>query len=249
MHLELFVTGTDIGVGKTLVTSLLAEAALRKGWPLRAVKPLSTGAPPPGKDATRLAAAAGHEPQFYACLEAPTSPSRAARMAGIELNVPAIIAWIRDLPRPRIVEGVGGWAVPLSPGWRVDDMAAALGSPVVLVAAGRPGVVSHALLTVEAVKARGLEVRGVVLHQPFPTSATHARWNLEDLTEALAPVPVVALEPDPSPADGDALLELLWPELAFGRADDHEVTERFNRGGANPSGSLDIGQVPIRPPR
>ncbi len=211
-----FVTGTCTEVGKTMVTALLAAAARAEGHAVPAAKPLASGGPPPGEDARLLAAAAGHPPRIHTCLPDPASPDRAARNLGHTLDRGAITAWCRALPGPRLIEGVGGWEVPLAPGWRVSDLAQDLGHPVIVVAANRLGVLSQTLLTVAAVAARGLPVAGVALVDP-PAPTPLADWNLADLRRELA-VPVLRVpwlaDGQPTAARGAPLLSGLWPALA-----------------------------------
>jgi dethiobiotin synthetase len=213
-----FITGTCTEVGKSFVTACLASAARSRGVGLTAAKPLATGGPPPGDDAVLIAQAAGHPPQVMQCLPDPAAPARAARNAGTELDAGALLRWCRALPTPRLIEGVGGWEVPLARGYRVSDLAAELGHPVVVVAANRLGVLNHSLLTVEAVRRCGLALAGLVLvDQPQPTALQD--WNHDDLCELLADTGVQVLrmpwspEGTPSAELGAPLLAALWPGL------------------------------------
>jgi dethiobiotin synthetase len=191
----LFVTGTDTHVGKTVVTSALAAALARADVRVRALKPVASGVPDgeDGEDAVAIAAAAGHPPASFLRLTAPLSPHRAAALAGVDVDVDALLAWIRaNAGAATIVEGAGGWMVPITPRFRMSDLAAALGWPVLVVAADRLGVLNHTLLTVEAIRARGLPVAGVALvAQADPDdSAAH---NLRDLQALLPDVAVRAM--------------------------------------------------------
>lgn len=167
----LLITGTDTNVGKTVVTAALAAALARAGTRVRALKPVASGVPrgEPGEDAARIAAAAGHAPASFLRLVAPLSPHRAAALEGAELDPAALLAWVRaNEGDVTLVEGAGGWEVPFTPTWRVSHLAAALGWPVLVVAADRLGVLNHTLLTVDAVRRAGLSVAGVVLTGPAP---------------------------------------------------------------------------------
>lgn len=111
-----FVTGTSTDVGKTVVTAALALAARRAGVKIGAWKPVASGVEEGcGEDAERIAAAAGHPPDVMMALRAPLSPHRAAALEGKNLELPSLLSWIRSKPEPKLVEGVGGWEVPLSP--------------------------------------------------------------------------------------------------------------------------------------
>jgi dethiobiotin synthetase len=185
--MRLLITGTDTEVGKSVITAALATAIPG----CTAVKPLASGSLPPGEDATLIAEAAGHAPLVRYCAPIPASPDRAMHEAGMYLNWSDLLSWIRGFPDPLLVEGVGGFAVPLDHTHRVSDLAVDLGYPVLIVAANRLGVLSHTLLTAEAIFFRGLTLAGVVLNTvPGGAPEPLSHWNLSDLRREL-PVPVV----------------------------------------------------------
>lgn len=200
--MRLFITGTDTEVGKTVITAALARAARTSGGVV-AAKPVASGVPPgePGEDAARIAAAAGHAPLSFASFETPVSPHRAAELEG--RSVPDdLLERIRGLHADTVlVEGVGGWAVPicLDPPLWVSDLAHATGGAVVVVADDRLGVLNHTLLTVAAIRREGLPIAAVVLNRRAAAEQDASRsFNLEDLRRLLD-VPVVAaptLDPD-----------------------------------------------------
>lgn len=209
----LFVTGTDTGVGKTVVTASLAAALARVGARVRALKPVASGVDPGtmGEDEVLLGRAAGHEPLSAVRLVAPLSPHRAARLEGVTPDPAAILTWVHaHTGAPTLVEGAGGFEVPITPDFRMSDLAAALGWPVLIVAADRLGVLNHTLLTVQAVRARGLPVAGVVLTPLQPDAAS--TWNTRDLAELLPGISVrrapflASLDPDALADAGAALL-------------------------------------------
>ncbi len=195
VHRHLFVTGTDTGVGKTVATAALAAAG-----PWRAAKLVATGVPPgtAAEDAELLARAGGHPPLVGPVFAPPLSPHRAAALAGRRLRRSELVRLARDWAAegPLLLEGVGGWQVPLGWEFAVSDVAADLGWPVLVVAADLLGVLNHALLTVAAIRAAGLRPLGVVLNDApgdGPEDAQARRWNLEDLRALLAPLPVARL--------------------------------------------------------
>ncbi len=207
--MRLLITGTDTEVGKTVVTAALAAAIPG----VSALKPLASGSAPPGEDALMLARAAGHAPQVRCCAPLAASPDRAMHEAGMHLDWSGLLSWIRGFEDPVLVEGVGGFAVPLDRHHRVSDLAVALGYPVLIVAANRLGVISHTLLTVEAILSRGLPLAGVVLNT-VPGGATPplSHWNLSDLRREV-PGPVVSFPTVHTDAErlaaGRALLDAL----------------------------------------
>jgi dethiobiotin synthetase len=185
----LFVTGTDTGVGKTILSACLLAAMARAGEPVRAHKPVLTGLDePPGvwpADHELLGQAAGMEPDRVAPLRygPALSPHLAAELAGEAIDPAAMLARARlaaeapAAPGPTgpagspetivIIEGVGGLLVPLAPGYAVRDLARELALPVLIAARPGLGTINHTLLTLEAARAAGLEVRAVVL-TPWP---------------------------------------------------------------------------------
>jgi dethiobiotin synthetase len=191
--MRLFVTGTDTDVGKSLVTACLAQAARDTGTVV-AAKPVASGVEPGtvGDDAVLIATAAGHTPVCFVSFAAPLSPHRAARLEG-RAPPSSLLDDVALLSADTVlVEGVGGWRVPLGGGWWNDDLARATGGQVVVVAADRLGVLNHTLLTVEAVRRSGLQVAGVVLNRGIAGEDASRAHNLDDLRE-LTGLPVVVL--------------------------------------------------------
>ncbi len=169
----LFVTGTDTGVGKTVVTGAIVAALRAQGMRVRALKPVLTGLDDPQPhDHELLAAAAGCAPEevVISCFGPPVSPHLAAELASrviepgpLEAEIAARASGFDVV----IVEGVGGLLVPLSHGYDVRALARALELPLIVVARPGLGTINHTLLTLEAARAAGLEVAAVVL-TPWP---------------------------------------------------------------------------------
>lgn len=189
----LFVTGTDTGVGKTVVACALAEQLRARGVDVGVMKPIETGVGSQGPlDAIALAEAAGvRDAMDLICpirLALPAAPAVAASAEGRELDLTAIrVAF--DTLRARhecvIVEGAGGLLVPVSPTGTMAELARDLALPLLVVTRGRLGTVNHTLLTLEVAAGRGLPVAGVVLsHGPIPLSSADAA-NLSILRELL----------------------------------------------------------------
>ena len=155
-----FVTGTDTGVGKTVVSACLARAWGADYW-----KPVQTGLAEESGDTAMVAALAGLPPERLRgpvhAFDPPVSPHLAAQQAGASLRLKDF-----SLPRserPLVVEGAGGVLVPLNGEETMLDLMARLDLPVVLVAADRLGAINQTLLSLAALRGRGLEVLGVVL--------------------------------------------------------------------------------------
>lgn len=179
----IFVTGTDTGCGKTTVGRAICAALRRRGLAVAAFKPIETGCEERegrriAADAAALALAAGCElPAELLCpvrLSMPASPERAAAAEGREVDLDAIAAaWIevRRAAGFAVVEGAGGFLVPITATATMADLPARLGLPVLIVARDALGTVNHTLLTIEAVRARGLGRAGVVLSSPAAPGA------------------------------------------------------------------------------
>jgi malonyl-ACP O-methyltransferase BioC/dethiobiotin synthase len=178
-----FVTGTDTGIGKTLVSACLARAWGASYW-----KPLQSGVADEPADCGTVAALAGLPPERVHpsayTLAASLSPLAAAEREGIEIDMDRLTLPPDD-GRPLVVEGAGGLMVPITGSAMMIDLIARLGLPVVLVARSTLGTLNHTLLSLEALDRRGIAVAGVILGGP-PNPGNRA------LIERFGKVPVVA---------------------------------------------------------
>jgi dethiobiotin synthetase len=229
----LFVTGTDTGVGKTRVAVALIHALRAQGLRVAAMKPVSAGHAPQGDSAPLRAEARveSYAPgelneDVVALLQAvnvavdlrdvnpyafaePIAPHIAAQQAGVRIDLPVIVAAYSRLAAKAdvvVVEGAGGWRVPLNEREDMADLAQALGLPIVLVVGMRLGCLSHALLTAESIAGRRLPWAGWVGNTIEPAMAQLAA-NLEALRARL-PGPCLGVQnfiPDP-------VLAADWPQ-------------------------------------
>ncbi len=171
---DCFVTGTDTEIGKTLVSAALLTKLTDAGYRPAGLKPIAAGTLPgqaerSNEDIEQLRAAASVDlPLATICpwlLDAPMSPHLAAAREGVTITLPPILnafAHAKTLADAVVVEGVGGFRVPLSDDFDTAEMAVALGLPVVLVVGLRLGCLNHAALTAEAIATRGLHLAGWV---------------------------------------------------------------------------------------
>lgn len=175
-----FVTGTDTGVGKTVVACALAEQLRARGIDVGVMKPIETGVGAQGPlDAIALAEAAGAaDPIELVCplrLALPAAPDVAAAAEHRVLDLGAVrqaFDALRMRHERLVVEGAGGLLVPIAEGYAMADLARELGLPLLVVARGALGTVNHTRLTLEAAEARGLAVAGVVIsHGPTPLAS------------------------------------------------------------------------------
>ena len=199
-HLRgVLVTGTDTEVGKSVVAASICAALAANGERVAAFKPAVTGldeAPGPfGRDHELLAAAAnaGQTAEDVAPYRfgPAVSPHLAAELAGVTIEPAELVAAARahDL---LVCEGVGGLLVPITTGYLVRDLAVDLALPVVVAARPGLGTINHTLLTVEAARATGLRVAGVVM-TPWPEDPTPMERSNRETVELLGRVPVNGL--------------------------------------------------------
>ncbi len=188
-----FVTGTDTGVGKTVVACALVRALRGRGLDVGVMKPIETGVGPEGPlDALALREAAGGGdplddvcPQRFALPAAPTVAARAERRQVERGAIRAAFERLAARHDRLVVEGAGGLLVPAAEDFSMADLAREVGLPIVVVARAALGTINHTLLTLEATERRGLELAGVVIsHAGGPLSGADAA-NLEALRRAL----------------------------------------------------------------
>jgi dethiobiotin synthetase len=209
----LFVTGTDTGVGKTEVACALVSGARAAGLDVGAMKPAQSGATPgEASDAERLReAAGGADPLELVCpyqFAPPLAPGVAARLAGVEISLARLLEAARALASRHaalVVEGAGGLLVPLTPTQTFADLAVALGLPVLVVARAGLGTVNQTALTLEALRARGLVVAGVVLNRTVAGDDPSVPHNAGEI-ERLGGVRVLATLPYLRDIDARAVL-------------------------------------------
>ena len=170
--MSLFVTGTDTDVGKTWVSVELVKAWRAAGVDAVGMKPIACG---DRADAELLQGASGGALGINEVnpvwLRPAVAPYTAAMIEERSVDLPLIresFAILKARHSSIVVEGAGGWMVPILRDYAVADLAKELELPVLVVAANRLGVLNHALLTVDAILGRGLSCAGVVLNRPNP---------------------------------------------------------------------------------
>jgi dethiobiotin synthetase len=205
LHFACFVTGTDTEIGKTLTSSAMLHALVQTGVRACGMKPVAAGAVLKdgdwhNDDADSLIAA-GNVSMLstlttpYMLKEA-AAPHIAAELEDIVIDAVPILAAYTEIAAATdavVVEGVGGFRVPLSDGLDTADLAQQLGLPVVLVVGLRLGCISHALLTAEAIVARGLVLAGWVANE-LDASMRFADENIEALLLRI-PAPLLGRVP------------------------------------------------------
>jgi dethiobiotin synthetase len=222
-----FVTGTDTEIGKTLISAAILHALVERGVRACGMKPIAAGAVLrdgrlANEDADMLAAAGNvHLPQNITTpfmLRAAAAPHIAAALEGVVIDAVPILAAYTEVSAASdavVVEGVGGFRVPLNDNFDTAHLARQLDLPVILVVGLRLGCISHALLTAEAIAARGLVIAGWVANEIGPME--YADENIDALRERI-PAPLLGRVPylnEPVAARAAAYLDLAqlpgWP--------------------------------------
>jgi len=199
-----FVTGTDTGVGKTVLTAAIVASLRARGVAVRPLKPLITGLDEPPDpdwppDHILLARAAGVPSEAVALFSfgPPVSPHLAAALAGRAVDPRALREAVTRAAagaEVSVIEGVGGLLVPLADGYDVRALARELGLPVLIAARPGLGTINHTLLTLEAARAAELRVAGVVM-TPWPPEPGALERSNRDTVARLGAVTVSVLPP------------------------------------------------------
>lgn len=219
-----FIAGTDTDVGKTTIAAGLLAAARRKGWSTLAAKPVASGCTSSAQglrnsDALALMAQSSivlpYEQVNPYAFEPAIAPHVAARETGVLLEVGALQTAMEDLLAHQadftLVEGAGGWRVPLSAQANLSDLAIALKLPVILVVGVRLGCINHAVLSAEAIVRDGLPLAGWVANVVDPHTS-RLQDNLDSLVERL-PAPCLGRVPWLERATAQTVADHLHLEL------------------------------------
>jgi dethiobiotin synthetase len=194
-----FVTGTDTGVGKTYVVSRIVAMLRKQGVAAVGMKPICCG---DRDDADAI---------YRSCegvvpineinpiwLRTPAAPYAAAMIESRTIDLALIresFGRLRSSHQRVIVEGVGGWRVPIARDYFVSDLAREFALPVVVVVANRLGALNHTLLTIESIRATGLECAGIILNHITPAEPDAAIVTNRGILEEIADVPVLGEVP------------------------------------------------------
>jgi dethiobiotin synthetase len=208
---DLFLTGTDTNVGKTHVATLLVRALRAAGRDCVGLKPICCGG---REDAEALHGAADGAISLNdinpVWLRAPAAPYTASLIENRALDLDLIresFGRVRAAHESLIVEGAGGWLVPITRDFFVADLALEMGLPVAIVVANRLGALNHTLLTIGAIRARGVELAGLILNHPSAEQDLATTTN-RGVLEELAGVPILF-----EVAHGQCSLTLLPPTV------------------------------------
>ena len=193
--MSLFITGTDTGVGKTFTAARLLQLLRASGTSCAALKPICCG---DRRDAELLLAAGSDgltiDEVNPVWLKTPAAPIVGSLMEKLDIDVDHILATFHALQnrvKHVIVEGTGGWMVPIHQNYFVSDLAVEMKVPVLAVAYNRLGCLNHAVLTVQNILGRGLRCTGLVLNNAQEMGDIAAQTNA-DILRKILDVPVLA---------------------------------------------------------
>jgi len=214
---SLFLTGTGTGVGKTFVAIELLHWLRSRGIRAAGMKPICCG---DREDARRLLAASAEgisiEELNPVWLQSPVAPSVAAQIEQVEIDLGKIQNCFRNLSErfdTVIVEGVGGWLVPMTADLFVGDFAKQLDLPVAIVAENRLGCLNHILLTLESVQRRGLVCAGVILKSANGPTDLAQSTNETELRRLLASVNLVVIDERTEPNWAEIFAKTEQPDV------------------------------------
>jgi len=202
-----FITGTDTGVGKTVIAGAVIKAIHAQGLNVCGMKPVETGCSRIGNnlypsDGLFLKKVAGMDENINQitpyCFEAAVAPSLASEMEGRPISTDIIIEKFHDLLQRYhavVVEGVGGILVPIRKDYFVIDLIRELELPVIVVARATLGTLNHALLTVNYALKEGLRVSGIVINFTRRSEGTVSENTNPLVLQQLSPVPVLGVFP------------------------------------------------------
>lgn len=202
-----FVTGTDTGVGKTVITIALIKALAVLGFKAGGMKPVETGCSREGEifvpsDGMFIKTASHMEENIRlispCCFEKPLAPLTASEIEGIRIDLDKIKTAFSELMQKYdvvVVEGIGGLLVPIKRDYFVLDLAKDLELPIIVVARAGLGTLNHTMLTVNYALKEGITVAGIIINYSLPPDDTLAEETNPDIISQISPVPVIGIFP------------------------------------------------------
>jgi dethiobiotin synthetase len=221
-----FISGTDTGVGKTVVTACLLALYHKRSVDLGVMKPMETGIDPEcsseaNSDAKFLLAVSGNQDALEeVCpirLQPPAAPLQAARMTGQTIAIDSILENFRKLQTRHdqiLVEGVGGLMVPLKPDYFITDLIRDMDLPLIIVSRLTLGTLNHTLLTLKTAQSTGIEIAGVILNRSDNSPLNDVEKGQANLIHELSGVPVIGECPFINPVSVERFDNQLAEEIA-----------------------------------
>jgi dethiobiotin synthetase len=202
-----FITGTDTGVGKTIITAALIKGLSRLGFKTGGMKPIESGClqqgnvlvPPDGMFIKTIAHMAENIGHITPCrFKSPLAPLPASEIEGITVDFEKIkkaFAYLSKKYDVVIVEGIGGLLVPITKNYSVIDMAKDFNLPLIVVSKPSLGTINHTMLTVSYALKEGLRVAGIIINYNQPPESTLAEATNPEIIRLISPVPVIGILP------------------------------------------------------
>jgi len=213
----IFVTGTDTGVGKTIVSAALAHYLTERNLKVGVMKPVESGVSDPsrlGEDGELLCWAANSSDSIEEIspyrLQAPLSPAQAAEKEKIFIDFAHLVATARNHGKRHdflIIEGAGGLMTPLRGGLLVADLAKAMGLPLLVVNTPRLGTINQTLLTIFAAQQMGIPVAGYMINR-MPAQPDEAEESAPHTLSSLASADILGVLPEVNGTDREKVLTL-----------------------------------------
>lgn len=207
MNRGLFITGTDTGVGKTVIAAAITTVLRSRGVKVGAMKPIETGCVAVGKnlhpsDGSLLKSMAQMEESLNLitpyCYESPLAPLVASEIEKRGVEIQRIKNCYRRLSERyevMIVEGIGGLLVPIRRDYFVSDLIKELGLPILIVAKAGLGTINHTLLTLNYAISKGLDVTGIIINFNIPPEGSLAENTNPQVIQALTGIPLIGVFP------------------------------------------------------
>jgi dethiobiotin synthetase len=202
-----FITGTDTGVGKTIITAALIKVISRLGLTTGGMKPVESGCmqrgdvlvPSDGMFIKTIAHMEENIGHITPCrFKSPLAPLPASEIEGITVDIVKIKKAFADLSRKYdavIIEGIGGLLVPITRDYSVIDMAKDFNLPLIVVSKPSLGTINHTMLTVNYALKEGLRVAGIIINYNQPPENTLAEATNPEVIKRISPVPVIGIFP------------------------------------------------------
>jgi len=202
-----FVTGTDTGVGKTIITAALIIAVSRLGFKTGGMKPVETGCLQQGNvlissDGLFIKTIANMEENIDHVSPSrflnPLAPMAASEIEGVPVDLQKIKTACDDLSGKYevvIFEGIGGLLVPITGDYFVSNLAKELGLPIIVVSKPGLGMINHMMLTINFALKEGLTVAGIIINYTHPPEGTLAERTNPDIIKKICPVPLIGIFP------------------------------------------------------
>jgi dethiobiotin synthetase len=202
-----FVTGTDTGVGKTIITAALIKASNLLGFRTCGMKPIETGCLREGdilipSDGILIKTIAHMEETVNhispCCFEEPLAPLPASEIEGTAVNFEKIRKAYAELSQKYdvvIVEGIGGLLVPIRKDYFVLDLARDFGLPIIVVSRPGLGTINHTMLSVNYAIEEGLTVAGIIINYSRPPQGSPAENTNPDVIKKISPIPIIGIFP------------------------------------------------------